>query len=57
MFRPHDYTYAEIHDLLRQIDNKFNQLKTIADEMYIVLINEIGSTSISKAYEDFLKNE
>ena len=57
MFRPHDYTYAEIHDLLNKIDSRLLQLKILADDMYVVLTNEMGSSSVTKAYEEFLKNE
>jgi len=34
----------------------YEKLLQIAENMYIVLINEIGSTSVSREYEEFIKN-
>lgn len=48
------FTYRD--DISVDIDSILNHLKKIADDMYIVLINEIGPTSITREYEHFLEN-
>ena len=36
-------------------DEDFKKLLQIAENMYIVLINEIGYTSVSKEYKEFIE--